>query len=129
MLLCIVFMVILNCFLNLCFSLSSFFPCTFLFMFAIYSDECQTSTNLYSTLFSILFCFVFQPGGALTAMLDFYKVLVLTKTSKMGFQELLGLLTAPVYSPTEATQPSSTPYAVHKQVNIQMGLNILCVQH
>ncbi|XP_063954997.1 cullin-associated NEDD8-dissociated protein 1-like isoform X1 [Lytechinus pictus] len=54
-------------------------------------------------------------GGALNAMLDFFKALVLTKTAKMGFQDLLGLLTAPVYSPTEATQPSSTPYAVHKQ--------------
>lgn len=128
MLLCIVFMVILNCFLNLCFSLSSFFPCAFLFIIAIYSDACKTSISLY--ILNTLLCFVlfcFPTGGALTAMLDFYKVLVLTKTSKMGFQELLGLLTAPVYSPTEATQPSSTPYAVHKQVTVQMGLNILSV--
>ena len=69
-------------------------------------------------LFNVsLLCIYFSSGGALNAMLEYFRVLVLTKTPKMGFQELLGLLTAPVYSPTEATQPASTPYAVHKQVS------------
>ena len=53
-------------------------------------------------------------GGALYAMLEFFQSLVATKTPGLGFQDLLHLISLPIYSPKE-TQGSST-YAVHKQV-------------
>ncbi|XP_033121634.1 cullin-associated NEDD8-dissociated protein 1-like isoform X2 [Anneissia japonica] len=54
-------------------------------------------------------------GGALDAMLEFFKTLVCTSTAGMMYADLLRYLTEPVYNPTEATQPPSAPYAVHKQ--------------
>lgn len=54
-------------------------------------------------------------GGALNSLLAFFQALVATKTPKMEFRDLLGLLTAPIYNPTEITQPSGSQYAVHKQ--------------
>uniref|UniRef100_A0A3B5MBT1 TATA-binding protein interacting (TIP20) domain-containing protein n=1 Tax=Xiphophorus couchianus TaxID=32473 RepID=A0A3B5MBT1_9TELE len=41
-------------------------------------------------------------GGALAAMLDFYQALVATKTSGLGYMDLLRMLTGPVYSQSAA---------------------------
>ncbi len=49
-------------------------------------------------------------------MLEFFQAIVATNTPKMGFKDLLQLLTTPVYTPSEATQPPTSQFAVHRQV-------------
>ncbi|XP_071804723.1 cullin-associated NEDD8-dissociated protein 1-like [Asterias amurensis] len=51
-------------------------------------------------------------GGALYAMLEFFQALVATKTPRLGFQDLLQMLSLPIYSPKES---QTSTYAVHKQ--------------
>ncbi|XP_071811076.1 cullin-associated NEDD8-dissociated protein 1-like isoform X1 [Apostichopus japonicus] len=60
-------------------------------------------------------------GAALTSLLAFFEAIVATKTPKMEFRDLLGLLTAPIYNPSETTQPSGSHYAVHKQAFHSVG--------
>ena len=49
-------------------------------------------------------------------MLEFFQAIVATNTPKMGFKDLLQLLTTPVYTPSETTQPPTSQFAVHRQV-------------
>ena len=46
-------------------------------------------------------------------MLEFFQALVATKTPRLGFQDLLQMLSLPIYSPKES---QTSTYAVHKQV-------------
>uniref|UniRef100_U3I869 Cullin associated and neddylation dissociated 2 (putative) n=1 Tax=Anas platyrhynchos platyrhynchos TaxID=8840 RepID=U3I869_ANAPP len=50
-------------------------------------------------------------GGALNAIIDFFQVLVLTKTAAMGCSELMKQLTAPIYSSGSA----GASVTLHKQ--------------
>nr|XP_006631060.1 PREDICTED: cullin-associated NEDD8-dissociated protein 2 [Lepisosteus oculatus] len=66
------------------------------------------------SVLSEVFYLVHSPllqGGALNAILDFFQVLVVTKTSNMGFNELMKELTGPFYGP----QQSDVHAVMHRQ--------------
>ncbi|KFV55793.1 Cullin-associated NEDD8-dissociated protein 1, partial [Tyto alba] len=67
-----------------------------------------------SCILAEIFQLVHSPllqGGALSAIVDFFQALVLTKTAAMGYLELMKQLTAPVYSSGSA----GAAVTLHKQ--------------
>ncbi|MBN3306198.1 CAND1 protein, partial [Amia calva] len=61
----------------------------------------KISGPVLSEVFNLVHSPLLQ-GGALNAILNFFQVLVATKTSSMGFNELLKNLTRPFYNPPQS---------------------------
>lgn len=70
-------------------------------------------SKVSGTVLAELFQLVYSPlmqGGALSAIVDFFQALVVTKTVNMSYAELLKQLTSPIYS-----SPSGMSINLHKQ--------------
>ncbi|XP_043934569.1 cullin-associated NEDD8-dissociated protein 1-like [Protopterus annectens] len=74
------------------------------------SSMSKVSSSVLAELYNLVHSPLLQ-GGTLGAILEFFQVLVITKTSNMGYTELLKQLTAPFHSAGK----SSSPSVLHKQ--------------
>ncbi|XP_035193140.1 cullin-associated NEDD8-dissociated protein 1-like isoform X2 [Oxyura jamaicensis] len=85
---------------------------TFLTTLAKVHPSCisKISGSILTEIFQLVHSPLLQ-GGALTAIIDFFQALVLTKTAAMGYSELMKQLTAPIYSSGSA----GASVTLHKQ--------------
>ncbi|XP_005997881.1 cullin-associated NEDD8-dissociated protein 1 [Latimeria chalumnae] len=74
------------------------------------SSLSKITGSVLTELFNLVHSPLLQ-GGALSAILDFFQALVMTKTITIGYAELMKQLMAPIYSPSQTG--SST--VMHKQ--------------
>ncbi|XP_075014647.1 cullin-associated NEDD8-dissociated protein 1-like isoform X5 [Calonectris borealis] len=70
----------------------------------------KISGSVLAEIFQLVHSPLLQ-GGALTAIIDFFQALVLTKMATMGYSELMKQLTAPIYSSGSAGESVT----LHKQ--------------
>ncbi|KAF1488652.1 Cullin-associated NEDD8-dissociated protein 1, partial [Pygoscelis antarcticus] len=70
----------------------------------------KISGSVLAEIFQLVHSPLLQ-GGALNAIIDFFQALVLTKTTTMGYSELMKQLTAPIYSSGSA----EASVMLHKQ--------------
>ncbi|XP_030061343.1 cullin-associated NEDD8-dissociated protein 1 [Microcaecilia unicolor] len=70
----------------------------------------KISGSILSEIFHLVHSPLLQ-GGALSAILDFFQALVLTKTSNLGYNNLMKQLTGPIYCFSHTV----APVAMHKQ--------------
>uniref|UniRef100_A0A8D0BD79 Cullin associated and neddylation dissociated 2 (putative) n=1 Tax=Salvator merianae TaxID=96440 RepID=A0A8D0BD79_SALMN len=71
-------------------------------------------SKISGTVLSELFQLVYSPlmqGGALSAIVDFFQALVVTKTVNMSYTELMKQLTSPIYT----SSPGGVSVSLHKQ--------------
>lgn len=76
----------------------------------------STMASVHDGVLPQLFVLIRSPllqGAALGAMLEFYQALVAARTPGASFQDMLRMLTEPIYKPSNIQ--SSTGLAVHKQ--------------